>query len=208
MIAPLSFAAGALTWSAAEYALHRFVGHGPRLSPPRGWAKLTPRGLAAAFNAEHLAHHADPMYFAPTSHKVLAAAAVLTVAGALGTIALGPRRGVSYALGLACAYAGYEVLHRRIHTHAGRTRYGRWMRRHHLLHHFKTPRANHGVTSDGWDRVGETLQRLDARAPLVVPRRHAPRWMLDTDGEISPEFREEYALAGGRRDRETEAVVG
>jgi hypothetical protein len=197
MIAPLSFAAGALTWSAAEYTLHRFVGHGPRLQAPRGWvARLSPKGLAAAFNAEHLAHHADPMYFAPTSHKVLAAGAVLTVAGLLGSLALGPRRGLSYALGLACAYAGYEVLHRRIHTHPGRTRYGRWMRRHHLLHHFKTPRGNHGVTSDLWDRAGATLQRRDPREPLVVPRRHAPRWMLDADGEIAAEFRDAYVLAG------------
>jgi hypothetical protein len=210
MIAPLSFAAGALTWSAAEYCLHRFVGHGPRRRRPAALIdQLRPSGLLAAFNEEHLAHHTDPMYFAPTSHKAAAAAVVLTVSGILGSLVFGPRRGVSYALGFAAAYAGYEVLHRRIHTHAGRSRYARWMRKHHLYHHHKAPRANHGVTSPLWDQIVGTLEEVPRGQPLKIPRKVAPRWMLDANGEVAAEFAKDYVLVGSaRKSAEPEPLSG
>jgi hypothetical protein len=204
MFSPLSFAAGALAWSTSEYCIHRFIGHGPkRKRPPSLREQLTPSGLAAAFNDEHLQHHADPMYFAPTSQKIIAATAALFVSGALASLLFGPRRGVSFALGFGLTYAGYEVLHRRVHTHKGSGRYGRWMRRHHLYHHHKTPRANHGVTSPLWDIVAGTHEALPKSEPLRIPRKHAPRWLLDEQGEVAAEFTADYQLVGpSRRERE------
>jgi hypothetical protein len=189
----LSFLAGALTWSASEYAIHRFVGHGPKRERPAGLrAFLTPSGLAASFNEEHLAHHTDPSYFAPTHQKVVAAIAVTTAAAAIGSLLVGPRRGISYALGLGAMYAGYEVVHRRIHTHAPRGHYSRWVRRHHLYHHHKSPRTNHGVTSALWDKVFET--EVEVKERLRVPRRAAPKWMVDD---------EDYELVGKDRSHVT-----
>lgn len=197
MISLPSFAAGALTWSAAEYCIHRFIGHGPkRARPSKLLAQLTPSGIAAAFNDEHLRHHADPMYFAPTSHKVLASAVVIGVSGVLTSAVLGPRRGVSFALGLGLAYAGYEVIHRRIHTHAGVGRYGRWLRRHHLYHHHKTPRSNHGVTTALWDVVAGTLETLPDGEPLRIPRKHAPAWALDERGDVAARYARDFSLVG------------
>ncbi|MDP3279082.1 MAG: sterol desaturase family protein [Deltaproteobacteria bacterium] len=197
MFAPLSFAAGALTWSAAEYCIHRFVGHGPRRKRPASLrAQLTLEGLAGAFNEEHLAHHSDPQYFAPTSQKLLAATAAMTAATLVASVLLGPRRGIAYGLGFGLAYGGYEVLHRRIHTHAPRNAYGRWMRRHHLYHHHKTPRANHGVTSPVWDRWIKTEEQLGTQEPLRIPRKVAPPWMLDAQGEIAEQFAADYVLVG------------
>ena len=70
MMKPGWFLLGAASWSAAEYALHRFVGHGPKRAVPESLlARVTPSGLLAEFNREHLAHHADPTYFAPTERK-------------------------------------------------------------------------------------------------------------------------------------------
>jgi len=96
---------GALAWSASEYAIHRFVGHGPKRSAPAGLlGRISLRGLAYEFNREHLAHHADPTYFAPTSRKLLAAATTLSVVtGALAPV-LGLRRAGSFGLGFALAY--------------------------------------------------------------------------------------------------------
>ena len=193
----LSFLAGALTWSASEYAIHRFIGHGPKRVRPsglRGW--LTPSGLAAAFNEEHLAHHTDPSYFAPSSQKAMAAIAVTGAAAALGSLVVGPRRGVAFALGLGSMYLGYEVLHRRIHTHPPTGRYSRWMRRHHLYHHHKSPRQNHGVTSALWDRVFDTETKVSER--IRVPRRAVARWMVDDAGELRPEHAGDYELVGSR----------
>ncbi|MCB1262149.1 MAG: hypothetical protein KDB33_17440, partial [Acidimicrobiales bacterium] len=56
----LATVAGALSWSAAEYGLHRFAMH-----------EMRGKGLASR---EHLSHHADVTYFSPTSKKLLSAA--------------------------------------------------------------------------------------------------------------------------------------
>ena len=184
---------GGAGWTLSEYLIHRFVGHGPRRARARSIAaRLTPAGIAAEFNAEHLAHHANPMYFAPTSHKVIAtAAAVPAVAAALAPI-LGVRRAGSFAVGFTAVYAAYEIVHRRIHTHPPRGRYGRWVRRHHLLHHHRSPRANHGVTTPSWDLVFGTKRPLER---LRVPRAIAPAWMIDpATGELRGEHAADYEL--------------
>lgn len=190
-----AFLLGALAWTAVEYLLHRFVGHGPRRqAPASAWARLTPRGFLGAFNDEHLRHHADARYFAPTSQKVVASLATVIVFGSLGTLLVGPMLGPAFAVGFSVTYAAYEVLHRRIHTHPPRGRYGRWMRRHHLFHHFKTPRLNHGVTSPLWDKVARTERRLDDAHPLRVPRHLAPPWITDARGAVWPELADDYVV--------------
>lgn len=194
------FALGALVWSATEHTLHERIGHGPRRKRPTGIVeRLSPSRLLYAFNAEHLAHHADPRYFAPTSHKV--AAAVVTVGVGLAALAplVGARRALAASLGFSAAYACYEVLHRRIHTHPPRGAYGRFVRRHHLFHHHKSPRKNHGVTSPLWDLVRGTR---DEATKLRVPRAAAPGWMTDRDGEMRDEHARDYELVGPPPPRE------
>ncbi len=195
-----AFLLGALAWTVVEYLLHRFVGHGPRRPVPASpWARLTPRGFLAAFNDEHLRHHADAKYFTPTSQKVVAALVTTGVYAAVGALLVGPVVGSAFAVGFSLTYATYEVLHRRIHTHRPRGRYGRWLRRHHLFHHFKTPRSNHGVTSPLWDKVARTERRLDDGQPLRVPHHLAPPWMTDEGGSVWRELAHDYVVAAGGR---------
>lgn len=211
MIAPLPFALGALAWSASEYALHRFVGHGPKRKPVRGLRSLTPSGLMAQFNEEHLAHHTDPQYFAPTSKKVLAAVAVTGVVTTLGSVVVGPRRALSFALGFGMTYASYEIIHRRVHTHPPTGTFSRWVRRHHLHHHHKSPRENHGVTSYLWDRVFDTEVRIEEGQKVRVPRRAAPPWMVDAKtGDVRAEYAADYDVVGPRRavNAEETLVIG
>lgn len=191
---PTALAAGALAWSAAEYALHRFVGHGPRRRPLARWyQRLSPAGLLAEFNAEHLAHHADPTYFAATHRKVAALVTVTAAVGLAGSLLVGPRRAWSFALGFGVAYAGYEVVHRRIHTHPPTGPYSRWARRNHLLHHFRAPRLRHGVTSALWDALLRTGSPDGGR--LRVPAKHAPRWMVDpTTAQVRDGFSADYEI--------------
>lgn len=205
VVVAAAFLLGVLGWTLAEYLLHRFVGHGPRRPPPpSAWARLTPRGFLGAFNDEHLRHHADARYFAPTSQKVVASLATVIVFGATGTLLVGPLAGPAFAAGFSLTYAAYEVLHRRIHTHPPRGPYGRWSRRHHLLHHFKTPRLNHGVTSPLWDKIAGTERRLDHGEPLRVPRHLAPPWITDDGGAVRSELARDYVVAatgGGQLGR-------
>jgi hypothetical protein len=93
--------AGAATWTATEYGLHRFAMH-----------SLRGRGLASR---EHLSHHADVTYFSPASKKLLSAAATTVVVLPIATSLVGRRRAVEFTAGMVGTYAGYEVAHRRNH---------------------------------------------------------------------------------------------
>ena len=90
-------------------------------------------------------------------------------------------------------YFGYEVAHRRTHTHPPRNRYGRWARRSHLHHHFGAPMQNFGVTTPLWDRLWRTH---DQPGLVTVPRRMAPAWLLDEAGEMKAEFADDYVVKG------------
>lgn len=186
------FVIGGFAWSLSEYLIHRFVGHRPKRPHPSGLlSQLTPAGWASEFNREHLAHHATTSYFGPTSRKLLAASVALPSFIATLTPIFGMRRAASVTLGFGVAYAAYEVVHRRVHTHPPRGPYGRWVRRHHLLHHHKTPRQNHGVTSPLWDYLFAT--HLPAER-IRIPQHAAPPWMLNDQGELKPEFHSDYEL--------------
>ncbi len=173
---------GAASWTATEYALHRFAMH-----------EMRGRGLPSI---EHLRHHADVTYFSPASKKLASAAGTTAVAYPLATALAGPRRARSFTAGLIAMYFAYEVAHRRIHTHPPRGAYGRWARRSHLHHHFGAPMRNFGVTSPVWDRV---LGTYDDPGVVTVPRRMAPAWLLDERGEVRAEFDRDYLAKGPRR---------
>jgi sterol desaturase/sphingolipid hydroxylase (fatty acid hydroxylase superfamily) len=183
MSAPLivAAAAGGLSWTFLEYVIHRWLGHDGRY---RG----NPFGL------EHVRHHAEGNYFAPTWKKLIVAAIAAAVLGGPAWL-LGGATGLAWAGGLLGLYAGYEILHRREHTHAGIGAYGRWARRHHFHHHFVDPRTNHGVTTPLWDLLFGTYR---APAVIPVPRRLCMAWLLDDAGAIRAEHTPRYVLRGGK----------
>jgi hypothetical protein len=196
------FSLGGLAWTASEYAIHRLVGHGARRKKPESLAgRISLEGLFYELNAEHLAHHADPQYFAPTSRKAAAAGAAIPLVTAALVPFVGLRRAVSFAAGFSATYATYEGIHRRIHTHAPTSGYARFVRRHHLLHHHKTPKENYGVTTPLWDKILRTDSTLDT---LRVPRGAAPAWMVGADGEVKPEHAADYVLVGPKSSRAAE----
>jgi hypothetical protein len=177
-----AFGLGGLGWTFTEYALHNWVMHG-------GKGKNE-------FSRQHLDHHADPNFFSPIWDKRATEAVVVTAMTALGWFLAGPRLALSFTAGFLAAYHGYEILHRRIHTHAPAGPVGRFLRRHHLTHHIVAPTKNHGVSFPLWDLVFGTYR--EAPRLLVLPGRHAPRWLKDPrTGDILPEFAADYALRGG-----------
>lgn len=173
---------GALSWSAAEYGLHRFLMH-----------EMRGKGLASR---EHLKHHADVTYFSPASKKLLSAAGTTAVAFPVASAVMGRRWATAYTAGLISMYFGYEVAHRRTHTHPPRNEFGRWMRRSHFHHHFGAPMRNHGVTSNVWDRM---LGTYEDPGVVTVPQRMAPVWMVDDDGDVLSEYADDYIVKAGRR---------
>jgi len=150
---------GGVGWTLAEYGIHRFLGHRFTRNP---------------FGVEHTAHHAGHEVFGPAYLKVLASLAVgvVLVPSAVGI--LGQAGGIAWCAGFYAAYAGYEIVHRRLHMRAPVGAYGRWARKHHFAHHFMNPGMNHGVTSPVWDWVFRTHLRVDQ---VRVPSHRVPRWL-------------------------------
>ena len=174
-----AFAVGAFGWSLTEYSLHRWAGH------PRS-------GSRGPMTKEHLDHHRNPDYFTPWWRKLALAVPVTAIVGPGAVALLGISSGVALLLGFVGAWLGYEWLHRRIHTHAPRNRYGDWARRHHLAHHFSSPQTNHGVTSPLWDHVFRTWRD----APTVrIPAKRLPIW-LQPPVAAGARFVDAYTVVG------------
>ena len=169
---------GAFTWTLLEYLIHRWMGHDRRFRK-------------SPFGVEHVRHHIEGNYFAPTWKKLIAAALFAIVAGIPALALAGARGGLAYVGGLVVFYGIYEILHRREHTHAGFGWYGRWVRRHHFHHHFVDGRANHGVTSPLWDVVFGTYQRPTI---IRVPSKLCMVWLRDPAGGIRAEHAAVYQL--------------
>ena len=166
--------AGAVVWTAAEYAVHRWLMHG--------------RYTANPVTAEHLDHHrhlerTDPLRF--DRFLWWPAAGALAVGLPARTVASAPTA-VGAGAGFAACYCWYRHLHWSIHHRPPRTSWGRRLRRHHLRHHVGSPRANHGVTTPVWDVVLGTY--LPDHSPVRLPARIAPPWLLDDDGRPRSDY--------------------
>jgi sterol desaturase/sphingolipid hydroxylase (fatty acid hydroxylase superfamily) len=139
-------AAGLITWTFAEYALHRFVFHLVPASPGRRRLQFVMHGV----------HHAAPddstRWLMPPAPAIVAAALLF----ALFRGVLGPTWVQPFFACFLIGYLAYDYTHFAVH-HAGvPTRLGRYLRRRHMLHHFTTPNARWGVTSPLWDWVFRT----------------------------------------------------
>ena len=190
LIAALAALLGVATWSFSEYWIHRRIFH-------------TPRGKTV-FNREHLAHHARTSYFAPTLSKVMVALGVTAVLSPVAIVVAGLPTGIAYVVGFVAGYTIYEIIHRRTHTHAPRGPYSRWARKHHMHHHFHSPRMNHGVTSPVWDIVFRTYERTEV---VTVPKRQVMDWLLDPlTGDVAERYVRDYRLGRGRLARRRGSV--
>lgn len=178
----LGFAGGFALWILGEYVLHRFAMH-----------ELNGRGI---MSREHLEHHVAAGWSFSHIHLLswagMALVGVLVWRPLVASVA-GPAVGWSVAVGWAVGYFFYEYQHAMAHLRAPKTRYQRWLRKHHFHHHFGHPRRNHGVTLGIWDRAFGTLEVPDR---VRVPRRMAQPWMLDEAGELRPEHADDYVLVG------------
>ena len=172
-------AAGVATWTLLEYLIHRWMGHDRRFR-------------RSPFGVEHVRHHIEGNYFAPTWKKLIAAAITAAILIGPAILVAGATAGAAYVLGLVTFYGMYEILHRREHTHAGIGPYGRWARRHHFHHHFVDGRRNHGVTTPIWDFVFGTYEKPTV---IRVPTKLCMAWLRDpVTGDVRAEHAETYQL--------------
>ena len=140
---------GLCSWTAIEYAFHRFILHG--LQPFKRW---------------HAEHHARPMALICTS-TILSATliAVLVFLPALLLGNLWSAGGVT--LGVLTGYLFYGITHHATHhwraSHPWLKQRKRW---HALHHHVADHPVYFGVTSSFWDLVFGSVSKPTATASL------------------------------------------
>ena len=172
------FLLGCTTWTLSEYVLHRFIGHRKK--------------GAHGFTKEHRAHHVDGNHFMPLYKKIVISAKVILPLTFISIFFMHLLPGISFSIGFTSCFVLYEFLHKRAHTHAPQTHYGRWLRKHHFYHHFGAPNKNFGVTTPIWDIVFQTYTTTQI---VRLPSKKAMTWLINNEnGEIHPCFREDYQL--------------
>lgn len=133
--------AGVMTWTLAEYLIHRFAfHHAPILKPI------------------HMAHHDAPRGLSGTPTFVTLIVFYAMVYWPLKVL-MGPDLASTGTAGLMLGYLAYVSVHYIVHHRgSGGVRMVRKLIRVHAVHHHDT-NHNFGVTSDLWDRVFGTLAR-------------------------------------------------
>lgn len=145
MMSVLLYGAGLLLWSAVEYLAHRGSFHRePQSQNQVAFAYLV-----------HGVHHAFPddsrRWMMPVGVTIPIALVIFglsrTLLGAFADPALA---------GFFHGYLTYDLLHYFIHRGRMPGRIGRFLRRHHLAHHYTRPDKYFGVSSPLWDIVFRT----------------------------------------------------
>ena len=99
-------------------------------------------------------------------------------------LAIGAAPAGAVVLGVLAGFVRYEHVHWRIHFRAPVSARQELLRVHHLSHHFRNPKAYHGVTTRFWDRLFGTLParhrddyaRVAHHAPLVGKSNFGRLW--------------------------------
>jgi 4-hydroxysphinganine ceramide fatty acyl 2-hydroxylase len=160
---PLAAAVGALVFFLSEYVTHRFVLHARPVRHPF---------VLRLQHRLHYDHHRDPsdlgLLFLPPWFVV--PVVVLYLAVAYGTTRA-PGTSASALFGAVVALLYYEWVHYVAHVpYIPRTRFGRWMKKYHLWHHFKNERLWFGVTNPSIDFLAGSYRRAED-APRSISTR-------------------------------------
>jgi sterol desaturase/sphingolipid hydroxylase (fatty acid hydroxylase superfamily) len=152
----LLLGAGFLSWSLIEYGLHRFIFHYDARS--RFGRKL--------LYQVHLSHHEDPAARNKIFASLYLTAPIAGVYWLVAWAATGSWVAASFLfIGMSAGYFSYEWLHFQCHHGRSRLWVLRYLRKYHLLHHYKTPDQRFGVTSPIFDLVFGTFRPV-VRRPL------------------------------------------
>ena len=137
--------AGLGIWTLTEYWLHRLFFH----LPVRGPISRT------IYFFVHGVHHDWPW---DRSRLVLPPSVSILLAGAFYFLFRGLFAPTYHALfaGFVLGYVIYDTVHWYTHAGAPKTRYLRFLRKQHMVHHFKQPGTRFGVSCPWWDVVFRT----------------------------------------------------
>ena len=131
MLSIVIFIVGIILYSFAEYAIHRWILHGPMIK-------------------QHAVHHRDPSKNIHVPFMVMIPALLLVLLVA----------GFPLMLGILSCWIGSSLLHRRLHVGKPSSPQILRLWHRHNGHHRKVT-TNYGVTSMFWDALFGTLGKND-----------------------------------------------
>lgn len=142
---------GFVVWTLAEYFLHRFVFH---------WVNDTAWGRRIHFLL-HGVHHdfpndGDRLVMPLLTSVPLALIFYTTFFLAFG----GVTRGEPFFAGFAVGYLMYDGTHYAVHHFKQTSRIGKYVKRHHMLHHHMDHDGGFGVSTPIWDFVFGTMPQV------------------------------------------------
>jgi sterol desaturase/sphingolipid hydroxylase (fatty acid hydroxylase superfamily) len=130
---------GVLLWTLMEYVLHRYLFH---YSGPRLWQRRMHFVL-------HGVHHDFP---SDTDRLVMPLGFYVGFRALIGPVLVDP-----VFIGFGLGYLAYDGTHYAIHHFRMSSRWGRWIKRHHMIHHHTGAHARWGVSSPLWDYIFGTM---------------------------------------------------
>jgi len=140
-------AAGLFVWTFSEYCLHRWVFH---------WTNGSPWGRRVHFLL-HGVHHDFPNDKDRLVMPLLTSVPFAILFFAAFVIALGVRLAEPMFCGFAVGYLLYDGTHYAVHHFRQTSRVGRYLKRHHMLHHHADHDGGFGVSSPLWDVILRTM---------------------------------------------------
>jgi sterol desaturase/sphingolipid hydroxylase (fatty acid hydroxylase superfamily) len=164
------FLLGVALWTPLEYFVHRRVLHGP-FPEGKGFFKHL---LHKQFDHLHWEHHLKPWSGKTISGSLDQTLPVVFVLAALSLLSP-PYTLLLTVAGIAQSYVIEEWVHYSVHFEQYKSRYFRYIKKHHLYHH--SPRGfelGFGLTNGLWDIVFDTRLPEDARALLYQGKKAKP----------------------------------
>ena len=148
---PLLFVAGIVLWSFTEYILHRFVFH---------FHATSDLGKRIVF-LYHGIHHEQPLVKSRLVMPPVVSIPLAFVFYGLFSLILGALAGAWYLVpplfsGFTIGYLAYDMTHYATHHFKITGGLPLYLKRYHMLHHFKTWDKRFGVSSPLWDFVFRT----------------------------------------------------
>lgn len=160
-LSPLHFvlwlALGLFGWTFIEYVLHRWAMHWR----PATWVKAWRLREQVLPHDDHHDRPDEPSIWIMNKPGVSLKAAA--VAALILWIVFPWPVAVTIAFGGGVGYLFYEWTHFMTHLCRVESRLGKFVMRHHLLHHYHDETVNFGVTTPIWDIVFGTYRHAGAR---------------------------------------------
>jgi 4-hydroxysphinganine ceramide fatty acyl 2-hydroxylase len=138
-------AGAVVAWTLIEYAAHRFFFH---------WTPRSP-ALAKAMYLVHQYHHDFPNERSRNMFPLAVSLPTALLVWLLIWAVLPSNANLLVFAIIVLCFTGYDVVHYLHHVPTG---FMPVLRRRHMLHHFRDPDANYGVTTSLWDHVFGTLK--------------------------------------------------